>query len=205
MLSCDVIIWDDNIPLFYFSWKLHSLAFLSIFQTTKNRPLLGPSEPLAAASTHNSAQSNEEFSKPAHSDEGLQMKNFVSEPIPMKNFLRESFFSREAETNRIWSTYHLKVFAGHRKYFWLEETTKMQAGTCRTQENRKKTSQITVLLDYLFYAQKLFLVNVVIIVFKYSIYVNGIVNPMERQLFFGGGGGACAGVIFPNKTVNIKK
>ncbi len=25
MLSCDVIIWDDNTPLFYFSWKLHSL------------------------------------------------------------------------------------------------------------------------------------------------------------------------------------
>ncbi len=27
MLSCDVIIWDDNTPLFYFSWKLHSLIF----------------------------------------------------------------------------------------------------------------------------------------------------------------------------------
>jgi len=26
VLSCDVIIWDDNTPLFYFSWKLHSLA-----------------------------------------------------------------------------------------------------------------------------------------------------------------------------------
>jgi hypothetical protein len=26
MLSCDVIIWDDNTPLFYFSWKLHSLV-----------------------------------------------------------------------------------------------------------------------------------------------------------------------------------
>jgi hypothetical protein len=25
VLSCDVIIWDDNTPLFYFSWKLHSL------------------------------------------------------------------------------------------------------------------------------------------------------------------------------------
>ncbi len=25
MLSCDVIIWDDNTPLFCFSWKLHSL------------------------------------------------------------------------------------------------------------------------------------------------------------------------------------
>ncbi len=27
MLSCDVIIWDDNTPLFYFSLKLHSLAY----------------------------------------------------------------------------------------------------------------------------------------------------------------------------------
>jgi hypothetical protein len=26
VLSCDVIIWDDNILLFYFSWKLHSLT-----------------------------------------------------------------------------------------------------------------------------------------------------------------------------------
>jgi hypothetical protein len=26
LLSCDVIILDDNTPLFYFSWKLHSLA-----------------------------------------------------------------------------------------------------------------------------------------------------------------------------------
>jgi hypothetical protein len=26
VLSCDVIIWDDNTPLFYFSWKLHSLG-----------------------------------------------------------------------------------------------------------------------------------------------------------------------------------
>jgi hypothetical protein len=25
VLSCDVIIWDDNTPHFYFSWKLHSL------------------------------------------------------------------------------------------------------------------------------------------------------------------------------------
>jgi hypothetical protein len=25
MLSCDVVVWDDNNPLFYFSWKLHSL------------------------------------------------------------------------------------------------------------------------------------------------------------------------------------
>ncbi len=25
VLSCDVIIWDDNTPLFCFSWKLHSL------------------------------------------------------------------------------------------------------------------------------------------------------------------------------------
>ncbi len=25
MLSCDVISWDDNTPLFYLSWKLHSL------------------------------------------------------------------------------------------------------------------------------------------------------------------------------------
>jgi hypothetical protein len=25
VLSCDVIIWDDNTLLFYFSWKLHSL------------------------------------------------------------------------------------------------------------------------------------------------------------------------------------
>jgi hypothetical protein len=25
VLSCDVIIWDDNTPFFYFSWKLHSL------------------------------------------------------------------------------------------------------------------------------------------------------------------------------------
>ncbi len=28
MLSCDVIIWEDNIPLFYFSWKLHSLILM---------------------------------------------------------------------------------------------------------------------------------------------------------------------------------
>ncbi len=28
MLSCDVIIWDDNTTLFYFSWKLPSLDFL---------------------------------------------------------------------------------------------------------------------------------------------------------------------------------
>ncbi len=27
MLSSDVIIWDENTPLFYFSWKLHSLTF----------------------------------------------------------------------------------------------------------------------------------------------------------------------------------
>jgi hypothetical protein len=27
VLSCDVIIWDDNTPFFYFSWKLHSLQF----------------------------------------------------------------------------------------------------------------------------------------------------------------------------------
>jgi hypothetical protein len=27
VLSCDVIILDDNTPLFYFSWKLHSLDF----------------------------------------------------------------------------------------------------------------------------------------------------------------------------------
>ncbi len=25
VLSCDVIIWNDNTPLLYFSWKLHSL------------------------------------------------------------------------------------------------------------------------------------------------------------------------------------
>ncbi len=31
MLSCDVIIWDDNTPLFYFSWKLHSLISTLIF------------------------------------------------------------------------------------------------------------------------------------------------------------------------------
>ncbi len=30
MFSCDVIIWDDNTPLFYFSWKLHSLKYLCI-------------------------------------------------------------------------------------------------------------------------------------------------------------------------------
>ncbi len=29
VLSCDVIIWDDNTPLFYFSWKLHTLKNLS--------------------------------------------------------------------------------------------------------------------------------------------------------------------------------
>ncbi len=29
MLSCDVIIWDDNTPLFCFSWKLHSLSVFS--------------------------------------------------------------------------------------------------------------------------------------------------------------------------------
>ncbi len=28
MLSCDVIIWDDNTPLFCFSWKLHSLGYV---------------------------------------------------------------------------------------------------------------------------------------------------------------------------------
>jgi hypothetical protein len=31
MLSCDVIIWDDNTPLFYFSWKLHSLEYFREF------------------------------------------------------------------------------------------------------------------------------------------------------------------------------
>jgi hypothetical protein len=31
VLSCDVIIWDDNTPLFYFSWKLHSLMRFSHF------------------------------------------------------------------------------------------------------------------------------------------------------------------------------
>ncbi len=29
MLSYDVIIWDDNTPLFCFSWKLHSLVIKS--------------------------------------------------------------------------------------------------------------------------------------------------------------------------------
>ncbi len=30
-LSCDVFIWDDNTPLFCFSWKLHSLLYSWIF------------------------------------------------------------------------------------------------------------------------------------------------------------------------------
>jgi hypothetical protein len=41
MLSCDVIIWDDNTPLFYFSCKLHSLLLLLDFhllgKTSTNR------------------------------------------------------------------------------------------------------------------------------------------------------------------------
>ncbi len=37
MLSCDVIIWDDNTPLFYFSWKLHSLQKkLEYFEESEN-------------------------------------------------------------------------------------------------------------------------------------------------------------------------
>ncbi len=32
VLSCDVIIWDDNTPLFYFSCKLHSLNISALFK-----------------------------------------------------------------------------------------------------------------------------------------------------------------------------
>ncbi len=35
MLSSDVIIWDDNTPLFYFSWKLHSLLFFTFTNINK--------------------------------------------------------------------------------------------------------------------------------------------------------------------------
>jgi hypothetical protein len=38
MLSCDVIIWDDNTPLFYFSWKLYSL--LSIVEDPHLRVMI---------------------------------------------------------------------------------------------------------------------------------------------------------------------
>jgi hypothetical protein len=33
VLSCDVIIWDDNTPLFCFSWKLHSLKDYDVYVT----------------------------------------------------------------------------------------------------------------------------------------------------------------------------
>jgi hypothetical protein len=38
VLSCDVIIWDDNTPLFCFSWKLHSLTY----NIKENEPMPPP-------------------------------------------------------------------------------------------------------------------------------------------------------------------
>ncbi len=48
MLSCDVIIWDDNTPLFCFSWKLHSLQSdsNSVILPSTNLILLSSSAPI---------------------------------------------------------------------------------------------------------------------------------------------------------------
>jgi hypothetical protein len=35
MLPCDVIMWDDNTPLFYYSWKLHS-QFSALYKEIKD-------------------------------------------------------------------------------------------------------------------------------------------------------------------------
>jgi hypothetical protein len=60
-----------------------------------------------------------------------------------EEFLRVSFFSPERlKSTEFGGLIIWKVFAGHRKYFRFEETKKLLAGTCRTQENRKKTAKL---------------------------------------------------------------